>query len=321
MVWRVWWLYILTISTNLLISSFLDIEVIYCQFFFFKLLINQIFLHYVLNAFLYRYFATMISLTYCKIHYFYQPIFFFWFVTDINVLKSISNYIAFFFLSKEHPLNIYYKYQSRIIKKRNALLYLIANCIFASSTPQILPLNDEHTFGFSIFWFIGLRKRASNWWFAAPPKGFLSKHYKPLNKTSLITIIFWILTIFNASYSKNSLASESHIYAFFWTILVLAIFGHVLSLLEFETNFIKFWTKFPVKQAIFLTSEWVSSLLHCKPVQQHGLRFSSTICNLRVNETKIRSRNAFIINRSALGSEKENKKRRMQSLLGLSAEP
>ena len=99
-VWRVWWLYILTISTNLLISSFLDIEVTYCQILFFKLLINrswkQIFLHYVLNAFLDRYFVTMISLTYCKIHYFYQPIFFFWFVTHLNVLKSISNYNAFF---------------------------------------------------------------------------------------------------------------------------------------------------------------------------------------------------------------------------------
>ena len=37
---------------------------------------------------------------------------------------------------------------------------------------------------------------------------------------------------------------ECHMYAVFWTVLVLAIFDHFLSLLALKTKFIKLCTKF-----------------------------------------------------------------------------
>ena len=50
-------------------------------------------------------------------------------------------------------------------------------------------------------------------------------------------------------------------------------FGHFLSLLERRTNFIKFWTKFWIKQMKLLPSRCTSLLLCIKPVQQNWLRF------------------------------------------------
>ena len=55
--------------------------------------------------------------------------------------------------------------------------------------------------------------------------------------------------------------------------LVLAIFDHFLLPLEEKTNFIKFCTKFHVKQADFLTSKCTSLLLGSKPVQRNYLHF------------------------------------------------
>ena len=53
-----------------------------------------------------------------------------------------------------------------------------------------------------------------------------------------------------------------------------SFFGHFLSLLEHKTKFIKFWTKFRIKQVQFLPSRCTSLLLRNKPVQRNRLRFS-----------------------------------------------
>ena len=100
---------------------------------------------------------------------------------------------------------------------------------------------------------------------------------------------------------------ECHIYVVFWTALVLAIFGHFLLLLELKTKFIKFWTKLSIKQVNFLPFRCTSLLLRTKPVQRNWLHFFKTLRALRINETKVTSKNAFIDNLFALESEKESK--------------
>ena len=98
-------------------------------------------------------------------------------------------------------------------------------------------------------------------------------------------------------------------YVVLWTVLVLAIFGYFLSLLERKTKSIKFWTKFWIKQLNFLSSKCTSLRLLSKPVQRNWVRFfknlKKTVRALMVNEIKVASRNAFIDNLFALENKKE----------------
>ena len=89
-----------------------------------------------------------------------------------------------------------------------------------------------------------------------------------------------------------------------------AIFGFFLSLLDSTTKFIKLCTKSLVKQANFLPCKCTSLLLRIKPVQRYYLHIFKnfkTVHVLRVNETKLTSRNAFILHLFALGGENEPK--------------
>ena len=73
------------------------------------------------------------------------------------------------------------------------------------------------------------------------------------------------------------LASEGHIYAFFWTHLVSAIFGHILLLLEIEAKLIEFSTKFQEKRVLFLPSDCTSLLLRSKPAQSYCLHSQKSV--------------------------------------------
>ena len=104
----------------------------------------------------------------------------------------------------------------------------------------------------------------------------------------------------------------SHIYIWFSALFQLqSFFGHMLQFLDLKTKFIKFGTKFQVKGANFLPSSCTNLLLCNKPVQRNSLRFSKikkkTVRALRINETKVTSRNTAIVNLFVLGNEKESK--------------
>ena len=83
-----------------------------------------------------------------------------------------------------------------------------------------------------------------------------------------------------------------------------------LAVIELKIMFIKFCNKFWIKQVQFLQSRCTSLLLRSKPVQQNCLRFLENFKKLhapRVNETKVTSRNAFIVIFFVLESGKESK--------------
>ena len=58
------------------------------------------------------------------------------------------------------------------------------------------------------------------------------------------------------------------------------IFGSVLSLIELKIKFMKFYTKFAVKQAKFLPLRCTGLLLRSKSVQQICLRFFKNLKKL-----------------------------------------
>lgn len=107
------------------------------------------------------------------------------------------------------------------------------------------------------------------------------------------------------------LASETSIHAFFQTILVLAIFGNFLLLLEITTKLIKLFPKSQVKQAKFLSSNCATSLRKkLTKLSAFSQTFWETVHAVRVNETKkmlskkVRNaENAFIVEILALRGE------------------
>ena len=79
---------------------------------------------------------------------------------------------------------------------------------------------------------------------------------------------------------------NTHI-CFFRTVLVLAIFGYFLLLLDNKLELIKFYTKFYAEQTKFLPSNFIclDFLLCTKPVQRNCLYFFKNLktqCALRV---------------------------------------
>ena len=97
---------------------------------------------------------------------------------------------------------------------------------------------------------------------------------------------------------------------FFWTTLVLHLFGYFLFLLEIKTKLTKFITKFHVKHDKFSPSNCNSLPLRRKLLQRNCLKFFKRfkiVRALRVNETKLTSESAFVPDLSALEGETESK--------------
>ena len=74
--------------------------------------------------------------------------------------------------------------------------------------------------------------------------------------------------------------------------------------LEKKTNFNKFCTKFCMKEAKFLPYKCTSLTIIAR-LPAFFQNFLKTLCALRVNETKLTSRNAFIFNLFALEHEND----------------
>ena len=153
-----------------LIYTFFDTEVMYLYFFFYKALTTfsekrQNFPHYVLNAFLHSYLLTMKSLIYCKIKFFYPPIFCFGLQLDSsNIYSKALVIIIPFLLFKGITHASLLKISITHNEKQIPLLNLLTNCLLARSAPQILSIKDEYTFHFSNFLIIGLYNYSTNFW-------------------------------------------------------------------------------------------------------------------------------------------------------------
>ena len=95
------------------------------------------------------------------------------------------------------------------------------------------------------------------------------KKYQNLKKEPFFGAVRGVLTCL--------LASERHIYVFFRTHLVSAIFAHFLSLLKIEVKLIEFSTKFQAKRVLLLSSDCTSLLLRSKPVQPNCCIFKKVL--------------------------------------------
>ena len=182
--------YLLTVSSDLSIDVFFDIEVMYLKILFIKVLIHlsattDFLLRYVLNTFLYYYLATTISLIYYKIPL-YTLILFALELDSFNIfwraLVIVLLFLSFIGITHAYLLKISITHN----KKWISLLHLLINCISARSAPQILSIKGESVFIFWNFLIIGLCNSSPNslfetFSFLIPLLGdFLSKICKPL---------------------------------------------------------------------------------------------------------------------------------------------
>ena len=125
-------------------------ELIYFQILLFMVLIifqqQQIFLHYLVNVFLYHCMATMISLSNCNFYDIYLPIFYLVYAkTDlIKFWKALIIVIPF--LSFKRETQVYVLRASMTHNKnRYPLSYLLINCVSAKSASQLLFLKVKYT--------------------------------------------------------------------------------------------------------------------------------------------------------------------------------
>ena len=103
-------------------------------------------------------------------------------------------------------------------------------------------------------------------------------------------------------------------------------FRHFLvssSYFQTLSNFIKFYTKFQVKQAKFLLPKCIVAASQQTSTAQLPLflqKFQNTVRSLRVKKSKLTLRNVFILDLFALGGEKELKYDKRTLFWGFSAE-
>ena len=135
---------------------------------------KQIFLHYVLNTFLYHYSAKWF-------------LFGLWFHSSKIFWEALV--IGIPFLSFKGITHAYLLQISITHNKNlNPLLNLIINCISAKSTPQTFSIKDECTLLFSYFLIIGLCNSYANSllnifsFLTFHQKLFYEKNYKPLKQ-------------------------------------------------------------------------------------------------------------------------------------------
>ena len=96
-------------------------------------------------------------------------------------------------------------------------------------------------------------------------------------------------------------------------------FEHFLFFLEMKAMIIKFPAKICIKQVKFGSSRRIILLLPSKTIQQNWLHFfgnlKKTVCALRLDKTKVTSRNTFIDNPFEKKEKKKKKKKWGQGLL------